>query len=83
VEDPLPELFSDKSIDVETGLLLGRYIAMERDSERQLRERFDDLEPAGQDGGQAPINLADIYAQLDRLTRMIEDIKTLAGPHNN
>jgi rubrerythrin len=77
-EDPLPDLFADKTIDIETGALLGRYIATERDSERRLRQVFRELKPRHEQDDNAPIvNLDDIYAQLDRLTRTIEELKSL------
>jgi len=36
-DDPFGQLFDDHSIDPQTGALLGRYIAEERDTIRQLR----------------------------------------------
>jgi len=36
--DPFDKMFFDKSIDIETGALLGRYIAEERDSGRRLEQ---------------------------------------------
>jgi hypothetical protein len=77
-DDPLPDVFADQSIDLETGLLLGRYIATERDSERRLRQLYADLKPPRGSAGGAPlVDLDDIYVQLDRLTRMIEELKSL------
>jgi hypothetical protein len=79
-EDPLLDLFADAAIDIETGTMLGRYIATERDSEARLREIYDALRPphAHEGGGAALVDLDDIYAQLDKLTRTIEELKTLA-----
>ena len=39
-EDPLLKLLSDKSIDIQTAGLLGRFIAEERDSGRILRQAY-------------------------------------------
>ena len=39
-EDQLLQLLADKSIDPQTGALLGRFIAEERDSGRILREAY-------------------------------------------
>jgi len=36
-DDPFGQLFNDHSIDAQTGALLGRYIAEERDTIRRLR----------------------------------------------
>ncbi len=39
--DPFAGFFADKTIDPETGELLGRYICEERDSGRRLQAEFD------------------------------------------
>ncbi len=81
--DPLSELFQDPDIDIESGALLGRYVATERDSERRLRKHWSKLSTmTGHAGsGGEPVNLRDIFAQLDRLTRTIEELKSMAqGP---
>ncbi len=39
--DPFARLFEDTSIDPETGALLGRYIAEERDSGRRLQAAYE------------------------------------------
>ena len=39
--DPFSDFFSDTSIDPDTGALLGRYVAEERDSGRRLRAEYD------------------------------------------
>lgn len=77
--DPLLELFVDPTIDIETGALLGRYVATERDSERRLREAYANLKPHPEpDNDAARTSLDDIYAQLDKLTRTIDELKSLA-----
>ena len=43
--DPLSRLFDDPTIDPQTGALLGRFIAEERDSERRLRAARQALKP--------------------------------------
>jgi hypothetical protein len=45
--DIFDKFFSDHSIDIHTGALLGRYIAEERDSARLLRSCYDQLKAAG------------------------------------
>ena len=42
-EDPFSGLFKDETIDIQTGELLGRYIAEERDSGRLLRGCYQEL----------------------------------------
>ena len=69
-DDPLSKLFDDESIDVQTGALLGRFIAEERDSGRQLREQYDALTHHASD----PM-LDQIAERLDRLTDTIEQLK--------
>lgn len=70
--DPLNELFKDTSIDIQTGALLGRFIAEERDSERKLRAAYDRLgQPQSDDA------LGEIAARLARLTATIEELKAL------
>jgi hypothetical protein len=77
-EDPLPDLFADKDIDIETGALLGRYVATERDSERRLRQIFRELKTPQENEVPPIASLDDIYCQLDRLTRTIEELKALS-----
>lgn len=72
-DDPLAAVFSDQTIDVQTGELLGRYIAEERDSERRLRACYASL---GKDTA-ADQALAEICARLERLTASIEELKSL------
>ena len=42
-DDPFGKLFEDHSIDPQTGALLGRYVAEERDSIRRLRSLAETL----------------------------------------
>lgn len=72
--DPLPDLFKDTSIDPVTGALLGRFIAEERDSGRLLRAEYDRL-CNGADSEEP--SLEDIRVRLDKLTRTIEELKSL------
>jgi hypothetical protein len=82
IDDPLARVFEDRSIDPQTGALLGRFICEERDSERQLKAAWkriaDDAArhtatPARDDD---PL-LADIAARIDRLAATIEQFKQL------
>jgi len=72
--DTLANVFHDKSIDIETGALLGRFIAEERDSERKLRACYEQLRDTPADD-----TLSEICARLERLTRSIEELKAIRG----
>lgn len=71
-EDPLSKLFDNATIDVQTGALLGRFIAEERDSGRRLRAQYEAL-----DGTTPDPELNAIAERLDRLTDTIEELKQL------
>lgn len=74
-QDPLNHLFDDTSIDPQTGALLGRFIAEERDSERLLEAaRRRASEQPARDG-----ELEDIKARIERLTETLEDLKAIRG----
>jgi rubrerythrin len=77
--DALAGLFSDTSIDPQTGELLGRFIVEERDSEQRLRACYAAVRgqqvrgpAAGQDSP-----LAQLADRLDRLTSTLEEIKAM------
>ncbi len=77
--DPLHDLLGDRTIDIETGAIIGRYIATERDNERRLRAAYNALRtrcPAPPDEPHSD-ELDNIYTQLDRLTQTIEELKAL------
>lgn len=76
-DDPLARLFDDHSIDRETGALLGRFIAEERDSERRLKGQWQRLQSAPPASASDEALLADMAARIDRLARTIEELKAL------
>ena len=72
-DDPLANLFEDESIDPQTGALLGRFIAEERDSGKRLRSAYQQLDgPQSEDAV-----LKQIVERLDRLSGTLEELKTL------
>lgn len=75
--DPLASLFDDTTIDPQTGALLGRFIAEERDSERRLRDACARVTPAATANGTGDELLADVAARIDKLARTIEELKAL------
>jgi len=70
--DPFSKMFEDTTIDPQTGALLGRYIAEERDSGRRLRTAYDLLK--GAKGDQAR---EDIAQRLDKLSEALEELREL------
>ena len=73
--------FADTTIDIQTGALLGRYIAEERDSGRLLRGCYQALcaeEPNGAagaaGGGASDDELASVGERLDRIEAALEKL---------
>ena len=74
--DQFTKFFNDPNIDIQTGALLGRFIAEERDSGRRLRAAYESLN--GQTVSQPEGNghdLERICVRLDALTATIEALK--------
>jgi rubrerythrin len=69
-EDPFTRMFEDTSLDIQTGELLGRYIAEERDSGRILRGCYQKLRDRAGNGG---ADTAGIGAELRQLQSRIEE----------
>jgi len=78
--DPFKGIFDDESIDIQTGELLGRYVAEERDSGRKLRACYAVLrERAGHraEGGRAKATvgssreLRELHSRLDEICAAI------------
>jgi rubrerythrin len=75
--DPFKGIFDDESIDVQTGELLGRYIAEERDSGRMLRGCYNVLSERA--GARRPAmaaaagasELRDLHGRLDEICAAI------------
>ena len=74
-------MFADTSIDIQTGGLLGRYIAEERDSGRLLRSCYQSLCAEGSAGPDANDAEADeLNAVNERLDRIEAALEKLAAP---
>lgn len=74
--DPFKGFFDDESIDIQTGALLGRYIAEERDTGRRLRACYEVLrERAGRGrepaSGAAARDLRGLHERLDEICAAI------------
>ncbi|HMK12729.1 MAG TPA: hypothetical protein VK461_14150 [Acidimicrobiales bacterium] len=72
--DVFSKFFDDKSIDIQTGALLGRYIAEERDSGRLLRGCYDQLCAAENGHGASRAANGDLSAQLSRIEDLLEKL---------
>jgi len=70
--DPFGKMFEDTTIDPQTGALLGRYIAEERDSGRCLQAAYDALKSNKEDSV-----LKDVAERLDKLSCELEELKSL------
>ena len=71
--DVFSRMFDDKTIDIQTGALLGRYIAEERDSGRLLADCYEQLcecEPESDDDAV----LDDVVARLERIEKKIRKL---------
>jgi hypothetical protein len=68
--DVFTPMFADPTIDIQTGALLGRYIAEERDSGRLLRSCYAQLSGAPASNGSA--DGADLAGQLGRIEQLLE-----------
>ncbi len=78
-------MFNDTSIDIQTGALLGRYIAEERDTGRMLRACYQQLqaEENGAEPDRAPgpgDDLATVNDRLDRIEAAVEKLAAAAKP---
>jgi hypothetical protein len=74
--DQFSSFFDDPNIDIQTGALLGRFIAEERDSGRRLRAAYESLNGrAVSQPGSNGHELEQICARLDALTASIEVLK--------
>ena len=79
--DFFDNMFKDKTIDIQTGALLGRYIAEERDSGRLLRGCYGACvaAEAGSNGHSANGASSDIDARLGRLEGLVEQVLAKIG----
>ena len=75
--DIFDKFFTDHSIDIRTGELLGRYIAEERDSLRLLRGCYAALQP--QRNGGEPMNdaVSWLAGKLDAVGRAVEELRQI------
>ena len=78
--DIFDDIFKDHTIDIQTGALLGRYIAEERDSARLLRKCYEQLKLHADAGGTATAkdkNVARLEAKVDELRRALDELRQI------
>jgi rubrerythrin len=68
-------VFSDHSIDIRTGELLGRYIAEEHDTGRLFKSCYEQLKAAGTSAATEP-GLAELNAKVDALCAAVEQLQS-------
>ena len=73
--DPFSGFFNDTSIDPDTGALLGRYIAEERDSGRRLQTQYDRIRQ-GRRGPDAS-ELDELKTRIKALQKEVKALKRL------
>lgn len=79
--DPFTKIFEDTTIDIQTGELLGRYIAEERDSGRLFRACHEELCAAAPDSSAiAPLvelaaDLRDLREHVGAVSNNIEELR--------
>jgi rubrerythrin len=72
--DVFDDFFNDHSIDIQTGTLLGRYIAEERDSARLLRSCYEQLKAADSPATRDDDRVASLERKVDQLCETIEQL---------
>jgi rubrerythrin len=76
--DIFDDFFTDHSIDIATGELLGRYIAEERDTARLLRHCFEQLKQQSTSGSSpdpASDRLASLERKVDALCSTVDELR--------
>jgi len=87
--DLFDDIFKDHSIDIQTGALLGRYVAEERDSGRLLRGCYEVLcrregrQPNGRAASSGGVTLDQLCAAVERLTGSVERMQRELTPVRN
>ncbi len=85
--DPFSKMFEDTTIDIQTGELLGRYIAEERDSGRLLRACYEQLRARAKDETAADTTQAEdlrflkertqeVSAALEKVRREVSELRS-------
>ena len=79
--DIFGNMFADTTIDITTGQLLGRYIAEERDSGRQLRQCYNLLKEAAEcetpAASASSSQIAALDTKVDALCRAVDELRQI------
>ena len=79
--DIFDNFFRDHSIDIQTGALLGRYIAEERDTLRLLQGCRAQLTEKARETAASPDRLAALEGKIDAVCRAVEELRqTVCAP---
>jgi hypothetical protein len=80
IDDLFSRIFQDKTLDIQTGELLGRYIAEERDSGRRLRACYQALREGANGGSELRDDVRELCARVEALDASLEALrKEVAG----
>ncbi len=78
--DVFDDFFKDHTIDIQTGALLGRYIAEERDSGRLLRSCYEQLKLHSDSSTTSPSRgVTRLEAKVDKLQRAVEELRQIVS----
>jgi rubrerythrin len=77
VPDVFDRFFLDHTIDIQTGALLGRYIAEERDTIRLLQGCHAQLTAKACDTAESPDRLAALEGKIDAACRAIDELRQI------
>ena len=75
--DVFDNFFRDHTIDIQTGELLGRYIAEERDTIRLLQDCRTKLAAKACDTAESPDRLAALEGKIDAACRAVEELRQI------
>lgn len=75
--DVFDTMFRDHSIDIQTGALLGRYIAEERDTLRLLQGCCAQLQPRDGDPSSASGRLGVLEDKIDAVSRAVDELRQI------
>ena len=73
-KDIFSSFFDDTSMDIQTGALMGRYVAEERDSGRMLATCYQQLQAANQSHAASSPALEGLAGQLGRIESLLEKL---------